>query len=186
MIKNRAENAANWEFDMLLVILIRQFKRLLAERDVELTEDVIRSIAAQAAARQSTGEKGGAVIHALRSVVDESLAVLAAWGLSYGKSLKTTMDNMPGWESTADFLTLANEKGNAELRISSGASLLAGLGDDTHADKLWSTYQHGKDDPEDVDAVIARRTLVFLAEIDAAAPDWEDQTRQWLTERAKV
>jgi hypothetical protein len=41
---------------------------------------------------------------------------------------------------------------------------LAALGDTRYNDYLWQTYQHGKDDPEDVDAVIAKRALAFVSE----------------------
>lgn len=179
MVRNRAENATMWDLDKLAAILIRQFKRPLAERGVTPTENEIQAIAQAAANRQPPDADALKLREAMADVVRESLDVLAAWGMTYRESLATGMDQMPGWETTADFLMLANEKGNAELRISAGASLLALLGDTRFSDLLIACYQHGQDDPEDVDAVIARRALSFATGLDAAAPDWLEQAQRW-------
>jgi hypothetical protein len=180
-MRNRAANVTSWEFRELLVILLRQFKRLLADQGVELTDAQIQELAQNAAQRQSLSELAHAVREGMIQIVEASLSILGGWNLTYAQSLKTTMNDLPGWETTADFLELANEKGNAELRISAGASLLAGLGDPRYAPLLLQTYQHGADDPEDVDAVIARRALSFAAGIAESTPDWLAQIRQWLT-----
>lgn len=171
MIPNRARNAAQWPFDQLLVILLRQFKRLLAEQGVELTDKQVKTIAQDAANRQPADATTLQVREALIKLVEASQDVLAAWDLSYAEALNTGMDQMPGWETTAEFLALANEKGNAELRISAGSALLAGLGDKRFAHHLLATFENGKDDPEDVDAVISKRALNFLAALDQDAPD---------------
>lgn len=184
MIRNRAQNAAGWDLDKLTAILIRQFKRLLAERDVALTEADILRIAEASARRDAPDALTRALIDAMRAIVAESHARLAEWGMTYAQSLATPMDAMPGWETTAEFLQLANEKGNAELRISAGASLLALLGDPVAAPDLLSAWEHGKDDPEDVDAVIARRALAFVSRTDPAAPDWSSQARAWVQARS--
>lgn len=179
-IHNRAANAALWEFHELLVILLRQFKRLLYEKGVELTDAQIQAMAQQAAQRQPVADLVLTVQSAMVEIIEESVGVLRQWDLSYGQSLGTTMDDLPGWETTADFLELANEKGNAELRISAGASLLAGLGDARYAPYLLQTCQHGRHDPEDVDAVIAKRALSFVANIPEDAPDWQPQIDEWM------
>ncbi len=180
MVRNRAENVQKWTLEELITILLRQFKRLLAQHGLELTEGEIKALAFSAAGRIATTSQADLVRAGLRELVAESLDVLSQWGLGYAQSLRTGMDTMAGWETTADFLTLANEKGNAELRISSGASLLACLGDLAYVDKLWDAYQHGVDDPEDVDALIARRALLFAADINEKAPDWEVLLQRWL------
>lgn len=182
MVRNRAENVQKWTLEELITILLRQFKRLLAERGQELTEAEIKTLAFSAVGRSATSPQADRVRAALRELVAESLDVLASWGLGYAQSLRTGMNTLTGWETTADFLTLANEKGNAELRISAGASLLACLGDVMYADKLWDTWQHGADDAEDVDAVIARRALLFAAGIRENADDWEALLRDWLAQ----
>jgi hypothetical protein len=180
---NRATNAASWEFRELLVILLRQFKRLIADKGVELTDAQIQVIAEDAAAQKAPSEQTLAIQSAMREILDESVNVLKQWDLSYEQALYTTMNDIPGWETTADFLELANAKGNAELRISAGSSLLAGLGDGQYADYLWQTVQHGANDPEDVDAVIAKRALSFVVGVEENAPDWSGQIEQWLQKK---
>lgn len=178
MIRNRAQNAATWDMDKLIAILIRQFKRPLAERGLIYTESEIISTAQAAANREPITEQTRKLCNAMADVVQESLGVLAAWDLTYTQSLATGMEAMPGWETTAEFLELANEKGNAELRISAGASLMAALSDLRFADMLIACYENGIQDPEDVDAVIAKRTLSFALQLDEHAPDWLTRARQ--------
>jgi hypothetical protein len=184
MVRNRAENVAGWTVEELIVILLRQFKRLLAERGVTLTDAELQVLAATAAARQAVLDAGTPLVVALRELIGESLDVLMGWGLNYARSLATGMDAMAGWETTADFLSLANDKGNAELRISAGSALLVLLGARGRdlVEHVWATYQHGADDPEDVDAVIARRALSFAAQIDPvlSRADWEAALAGWM------
>lgn len=189
MVRNRAQNVASWTIEELITILLRQFKRMLSERGVELTESDIQAIAKQAATHQTDFANAHTLRAILRELIGESLDVLMVWGFSFTKSLRTGMDALPGWETTADFLTLANEKGNAELRISAGAALLALLGDYSQVDKAWDTYQHGADDPEDVDAIIARRALSFAAIQDnftsANRAEWETRIQAWVNAHTK-
>lgn len=180
MPRNRAENAASWDIDKLVAILLRQFKRLLVERGVDLTEAEIQRLAGDAASRSNSADPvAGQVRRAMIAVVEESLAQLAAWDLDYARALATPMDQMPGWETTADFLELANAKGNAELRISAGASLLAFMGETRFAGELLACYDHGRDDFEDVDAVIARRALAFASGLAPESPDWRARIGQF-------
>ncbi|MEP7293700.1 MAG: hypothetical protein ABI835_18070, partial [Chloroflexota bacterium] len=81
--------------------------------------------------------------------------VLRRWNLSFEQSLDTEMTEIPGWESTAEFLEIANEKANAELRISTGVSLVAALGDWRFEREL--RFLAGRAD--DLDGVIAGRVL---------------------------
>lgn len=170
MIKNRAQNVWNWTIEELTLILLRQFKRLLAERGADLTDAEMKSLANRAASRAVTNDDS-AVVAALRQIVAESEDVIAGWGKSFAESLATGMEDMAGWDSTADFLSLANEKVNAEVRISAGTSLLALLGDRIYAGRALDTVRHGIGDPEDVDAVIALKALAFAAGIDPRAAD---------------
>lgn len=161
----------------LIVVLLRQYKRLLAERGIELTEAHIRDIAQQAADRAPLPPPAHDARAALVALVEESVAVLARWQLTYPQALKTTMNEMPGWETTSEFLEIANEKGNAEMRIASGAALVAALGDLRFADYLLATIDH---DPAEIDAVVARRILLLLSGVDGAAADWRAQITAWL------
>lgn len=182
MIPDRAENASHWEFDTLISILIRQFKRLLADQGVALNEDMIRQIGQDIAQHHPLNEQAIAIRDALPALIQDSVDVLAGWDLTFAQSLKTEMTDMPGWETTADFLDVANEKINAEVRISAGASLLTALGDRRYAGFLLQAIEHDLQTTGrlDVDAVIARRTLLYAAGIAEDDATWLEQARAWV------
>jgi hypothetical protein len=182
MIPDRAGNVEGWDFDKLVVILLRQFKRLLAEREITLTDQQMQTIGTQAAAQRYDDAQLPAIKRALDAMIDESLDVLQRWNLTYPAALRTEMTDIPGWESTADFLQLANEKVNAELRINAGSALLAALGDGRRAALLLQTIDHDLQTMGrlDVDATIARRALLHLTRVDGDADDWLAQIRQRL------
>jgi hypothetical protein len=70
------------------------------------------------------------------------------------------MGDMPGWETTAEFLDIANEKSNAELRISAGSALILVLGDDRYKDYLTFLVENPALD--DVSAIMAKRIFDFI------------------------
>ncbi len=161
----------------LLAILLRQFRRPLKGQGVDLMDAEAEALAHDLAAHNPLSDKAQAIRAALVSLIAESEAVLARWKLTFQQSLDTEMKDIPGWESTAEFLEIANEKANAELRISTGASLLAALGDLRYANDLLFLVERGEDD---LDAVIAKRVLLFAGEINASDPHWLDQVRAWV------
>lgn len=179
MRPDRAQVLNDAPLDDLMVVLLRQYKRLLQQHHIELTEAEIKGLAARIVARDITGDRVTAIRAALVRLIRESEQVLQRWNLTYAESLKTEMAEIPGWESTAEFLEIANEKGNAELRIASGAVLVTALGDTTYAPYLLQTLIHN---PDDVDGVTARRVLLLVSGVDPAAPDWLDQVGAWLAE----
>lgn len=156
MRTDRAEALNNAPLDDLLIILLRQYKRLLAEHGIELTEAGIKHIAQGIMQRSDPDSHAIAVREVLIQFVTESEAVLGRWNLTFEQSLKTTMNEMPGWESTSDFLEVANEKANAELRIASASALIAALGDLRYSAYLQQTIEH---DPDEFESVVARRIL---------------------------
>lgn len=160
-------------------MLLRQFKRLLSERGVDLADTDMKALAERAASRTQVSNETS-VTTALRAMIVESEAVLSQMGLTFPTSILTDMDDISGWETTADFLTLASEKINAELRISAGSALLTLLGDMTAVRLAFASATHGIDDPEDVDAVIAIRSLAFAAHLDARAKDILTTLRSWI------
>ncbi|MGQ9889180.1 MAG: hypothetical protein ACUVSX_11920 [Aggregatilineales bacterium] len=177
MRPDRAHIYAQAPLADVLGVLLRQFKRLLEARGVALSDAEIKQLAASMAKGVPPDERAAAVGAALNAIVAESLGVLASWNLTFAQSLCTKIAAMPGWETTAEFLALANEKVNAELRIAAGATLAAALGDLRHADLLLALIAH---DPDEVDAVVARRVLTLLSGVDADAPDWLERVRAWL------
>ena len=156
MRADRAEALNKAPLDDLLIILLRQYKRLLAERGIDLTEAAMKHIAQGITQRSTPDSQAIAVRDALIQIVAESEAVLERWNLTFEQSLKTTMNDMPGWESTSDFLEIANEKANAELRIASASTLIAALGDLRYSAYLRQAIEH---DPDEFESVVARRIL---------------------------
>lgn len=143
----------------LLDILLRQVKRPLANYGIDLTAEDITAIVQEIVNRQPPGEKAQQVRAGLARAVRESEAVLARWDFTFQQSLQTAMEDVPGWHTTAEFLEVANEKSNAELRIAVGSALLLALGDDTFEDYLRFLVANPALD--EVSAVMARRVLAF-------------------------
>ncbi|MBK9122017.1 MAG: hypothetical protein IPM16_02705 [Chloroflexi bacterium] len=183
-MRNRADNVRSWTIEELILILMRQFKRLLAERGADLNDAQMRDLAQAVADNRggSTDDTLSTIRNALNRVTAESEALLAGWGLTYTESLKTSMEDMPGWDTTADFLSLANEKVNAELRISAGSALRLLLGESEALRNVLTTATHGAGDPEDVDAVIALRAMAHFFGADATdSKGVLEASEAWLT-----
>ncbi len=178
---DRARLAQTAPLEDLLAILLRQFKRPLETLDVTLSSTEAQTLASAIAQQEPASEKAVEVRKALVTLVQESEAVLAGWNLTFQAALETGMEDMPGWETTAEFLEIANTKSNAEIRIATGATLVAALGDFRFGELLLYLAGH---DETDVDSVVARRVLLFASGVDPAAPDWAAQVRAWLDAQA--
>lgn len=181
---NPAENLDKAPTADLIVLLLKQFKPLLVRQGIALNTAEERALAELAAGHHPLPENGAKICAALISLIEESLALLRErWNFSYAESLRAEMESIGGWETTAEFLEIANEKSNAELRISGGSSLLALLGERRFANFLLDVLaQDGG--VNDIDAVFARRALLHLTQVDSAAPDWLNQVRRWLEDDA--
>ena len=180
-LPDRAGNAEKWEFDKLVTILLRQFKRLLAARGVDLEDKRMQQIGQEVAAHNASADELATINSALYAIIHQSIDVLAKWNLTFVQSLNTQMTDMQNWETTADFLDVANEKINAEVRISAGASLMVALGDYRHTNFLlqaidYDLNTHGR---LDVDAMLAKRVLLFAAQVDISEDDWLAQVKTW-------
>ncbi|MEQ8675791.1 MAG: hypothetical protein RLP44_06130 [Aggregatilineales bacterium] len=185
MLPDRAGNVENWEFDKLVTILLRQFKRLLADRDVTLSDSDMQKLGEHVAQRTADPAQLTPINQALREIIIESIGVLGNWDLTFGQSLKTDMNAMNNWQTTAEFLDVANEKINAEVRISAGSSLMVALGDYHYSQLLIEAIEHdlATAGSLDVDAMIAKRTLIFASNIDPKANDWLEQLKVWQNDR---
>ena len=148
----------------LLAILLRQFRRPLAGHGIDLTDAEAEALAHEIVERRAEDAQIQPLRAALTALIDESRSVLAGWKLTFQQSLDTEIGDIPGWQSTAEFLEIAEAKANAELRISTGAALLVALGDVSAAPDLRFLVERGEDD---LDAVIARRVLTFAERTDA-------------------
>lgn len=165
----------------VLALLLRQFRRPLAAHDVVLSDADAGRLAEAIVAGAASGDKAAEVRTVLVALVGESERVLRGWGLSFEQAMDTGMDRMPGWHTTAEFLDMANEKSNAEIRIAVGAALVAALGDLRYASYLLFLARRPG---ADVDAAVARRVLAHLSGVPLDAPDWEPRVRAWLDARA--
>jgi hypothetical protein len=177
MFHDRPNPVEAWPFDQLVTTLLKQFKRPLASYGVALADAEAQVIGKAVSSRDSLPESVQVIRDALVVVIAESEAVLSQHGLTFAQSLKTGMDMLPGWESTADFLALADEKANAEIRIGAGSALLAALGDLRYADNLFDQLENA---PDEAEAAIARRVLLFLSGADATTPEGLEQARRWV------
>lgn len=186
MRPDRATNIESWDIDALTLILFRQFKRLLADKGVNLTDSEMQAIADSVAKRDVSAERVQSITVALDVLIGESIAVLSGYGLSFAQSLATDMTNLTHlWNTTADFLSVANEKGNAEIRISAGSALATLLGDYRHIDNLIIAIDHDIHalGTLDVDAMICKRALLFIARIAQPDPNWLDKARAWVDDK---
>jgi hypothetical protein len=170
-----AQTFYNAPIEDLLYILLRQLKRPLDSHGVSLTDADAKQLAAQRVNGETVDTS--ALLPALTTLVDESRTVLAAKGLTFIQSLDTPMDKLPGWQSTAEFLELANEKSNAELRITLGAALALAFGGDR---RFGSELLHLAEGDYGDESVIARRVLLFTAGISPDEPDPLAALRAWL------
>ena len=184
MLPNRISAYDQAPLEELLTILLRQFKRPLESQGVTITDAEATEIAEAIIKRKPLSEKAQTVRTALVELVRESENVLAGWKLTFQQSLKTDMSDIPGWETTAEFLERANEKANAELRISTGSALLAALGDLRYKHHLFYMVEQGENERQpDLDQVIARRVLLFASGIEHEDPAWLDKMRVWVKEQ---
>jgi hypothetical protein len=136
-------------------LLLKQFRRLLTEHGVSLSTEDIDAIATDRAQHALTPQ----IVPILAQLVADSETELhTRFGMTFAQALATPMDKISGWQTTAEFLELANHKSNAELRISASASLLAFLGDSRYTAHLHSVIADD-DGRMDVDGVIAQRAL---------------------------
>jgi hypothetical protein len=185
MRPNRAAAFETAPLHELLAILLRQLRRPLKTHGLDLTDRDAAELAQALVRREPLPTLAEPIREALAALVAESQSVLSKWGLSFQESLETPMDRIPGWETTAEFLDVANEKANAELRISSGAILLTALGDRQHVrDVLFLAEKSHLPGEADLEHVLARRVLLFAAGIDSADAAWMDRLRAWADQLA--
>jgi hypothetical protein len=160
MPPDRAKTFADAPLDELWGVLLRQLKRPLAAHGLTLTDAQAEQIGhdmahAAHSAPPADFAARAALLAALAAVIAESEAALLGIGFAFTESLDRTMDDVRGWETTADFLEIATAKANAELRISLAAALAHAAGETRY--QAYLTKLAGGDYGEE--SVIARRAL---------------------------
>ncbi|MBN8620215.1 MAG: hypothetical protein J0L63_15000 [Anaerolineae bacterium] len=172
----RARTFADAPLDELLAVLLRQLRRPLAAHHVDLTDAEAQRLAAERV-QGHLPSRAAELTTALEALVAESEAVLQSFGLTFQQSLDADMSTVGGWETTAEFLEIANQKANAELRITLGAALALVFGADRrHAPLLFHLAAGAYDD----ETIIARRVLSFVSAVPPDAPDWLQRLQAWL------
>jgi len=176
---NPAEKLLEAPLADLIVLLLKQFKRLLDERGLRLTTPELEEIGQQASVGVVVSDHAQQVRQITATLVAESEAELQSrFGFTFSESLATDMQTVGGWETTAEFIEVANVKSNAELRISAGSALRVFLGDPEGVLHLLTVIDHDSG-AMDVDAAFARRALCHAAEVSPSANDWLKQVHQW-------
>lgn len=172
---DRAQTFAGAPLEDLLSVLLRQIKRPLGTQGFKLTDADAHQLA-QACVQGEIHDRAPDLLSALAGVVQESQAVLAQWKLTFQQSLDADLSTIGGWQTTAEFLDIANEKSNAELRITlaSALGLVFGGGKVYVPDLLFLARSDYGDE-----SVIARRILTLAAGVDATANDWLERVQSW-------
>lgn len=168
-------------FSDLMRVLLSQFKRLLAGNGTTLTTDETLEVA-NAITDGTSHPKLTAIQTIMGSLVNESLDLIQSrWGFTFLQSLYASMDDLDSWETTAEFLEIANDKSNAELRVSAGSSLLVAMGDLRFAPYLLDVikYDNGV---MDVDAVFAKRVLLHVSSSEDNDM-WYENVTDWLAQQ---
>ena len=180
---NPSEQFGDAPFKDLMRVLLSQFKRLLADNGVALTADDVLAVS-RAIENRTPHEKLSAIRDVMKQLVKESIDLLDdRWGLTFLKSLYAEIDDIDNWDSTAEFLEIANEKSNAELRISAGATLLVAMGDLSFTPYLINIIHHDAG-VMDVDAVFAKRALLHISHREQdVSENWLDQVENWLDQQ---
>jgi hypothetical protein len=160
----------------LISVLLRQLKRPLASHGFTLSDAQAEALAQLRLAAQ-TDERIPPLLAALEAVIAESLAVLRRFGLRFQESLDADLNQIGGWESTAEFLDIANDKSNAELRITLASALILAFGGDRRYGLDLLHLARGDYGDE---TVIARRFLSFASGIEPGGADWAERIAEWI------
>ncbi len=173
---DRAHTFADAPMADLLSVLLRQLKRPLGTQGFKLTDAEANRLATERV-EGKIPQRSLELVAALESIVQESEVVLSDLGLTFQTSFDADLSTIGNWQTTAEFLDIANEKSNAELRITLGAALdMAFVGDDQYAHYLLFLAEGDHGD----ETVIAKRILSFTTGIAVDKPDWLKQVRSWL------
>ncbi len=179
MASQALEKLAQAPLQEILHLLFRQLDGALTRREPSLGAKPSRDLIAALAAGE-TPESVKDLAAALISIVEDNLKTLRdRLSVDFAGSLAADITQVADWQSTADFLSIANEKAGAEQAIMIASALLVACGKSQYASYLIEVIE---DDAGalDVDAVIARRILLHVGAIDSVNKDTPSQARAWL------
>jgi hypothetical protein len=173
---NPAQKLRTAPFEDLVVMLLKQFQRLMRDRGTNTTSDDLNNIGKAASIKSDDYPSiTDDICQHLETFVQESIEELQRrFGWTFAQSLAEDMSTITNWETTSDFIDIANNKSNAELRISAGATLLVMLEQDDYAPYLLDVIDADKG-AQDVDAMLAMRALAHLDNSDMSAKGWYER-----------
>ena len=162
----------------VLLVLLRHFRQILADGGLALTDDTSRELA-RALASGEPHAAMDALVSILTELVEASLGELETrWQLDFAAALRADMSSIGGWETTAEYLELANDKAELETRIAGGSALLVAAGRSKYAANLVDVIEYDAG-ALDIDAVVAKRVLLHVSGVDGSGPDWLLRVQQW-------
>lgn len=168
----------------ILQLLLAQLDAALTQRGHHLSDSESRDLISALAA----GERPQCVKDlsaALIALVEDSLKTLRLrFALDFAGSLAADVTQMADWESTADLLTIANEKAQAEQTVVIASALLVACGRIEYVTHLIEVIE---DDAgaQDIDAVIARRILRQFGGIEGLETEGLDRARAWHLDQSR-
>ncbi len=185
MPKSSASQINNLPYSNVLLILLDSLRPALLARSISLGADDARDLAA--ALLDGREYEPAAMLDAtVAKLVEARLLLLReSWGLDFATALRSDLADIGSWQSTAEFLELANAKAEAETQIALGSALLAALGRHEYANNLLDliAFDAGEDD---VDTQIAKRVLLRVSGVDGADTDWLAQIKRWLADSPRT
>ncbi len=184
---HRAGHYMNEPFARLVSSLLRSMRAALKQQGVIYTDAETEPIAEKILNQTlQTGqpELFERLKTGLQTLLETNESALARLGLTFEQSLKTEMNGLKGWESTSDFLEIANIKISAETRIAFTSNLLILMGDRSRRHYTWYLAKLAWQNPSaDIENIFALRALSHISGISLETPDVLAQLKTWLYQR---
>ena len=185
MPQSLAAQLNNLPFSDVLLILLDSLRPALSAQGITLGADDARDLAAALADGRGHG-KAAMIEEAVVQVVEARLLLLRdSWRMDFPAALRSDLADIGSWQTTAEFLELANAKAEAETQIALGSALLVALGRHNYAKYLFDMIEYDAGD-NDVDTHIAKRALLQVSGVDGATTDWLAQVRRWLADSTRT
>lgn len=184
MSSDNLDRLAKAPFDEILHLLLGQLDNALTGRDPSLGANPSSDLIAALEAGE-TPESVKDLAAALIRIVEDNIKTLRErFSVDFASSLAADITQVAAWESTADFLSIANEKAGAEQAIVIASALLVACGKSEYASYLIDAIEADAG-ALDVDAVIARRILRHVGAIDSVNTDAPSQAGAWLLDQSR-
>ena len=153
----------------ILLILLSHLRAALAADGLALSGDAQRELSRALASGDPHADRETLIAN-LTALVDEGLQKLkAGWGQDFAAALHADISAPGAWETTAEYLELANEKAELENRIVTGSALLVAAGRGEYARYLQDVIAHDAG-AMDVDATVASRVLQHTGAVGPGPP----------------